>query len=318
MKTSYLKIFTWHIHGTYLYYLSQGNFTIYIPVNKEKSEGYVGRGATFNFGQNVIEVDAADVSRLDVNCILFQTSKNYLVDQYDVLSESQRKLPRIYLEHDPPTDQPTDSRHVVEDPNVLTVHVTYFNQLMWQNEGPTTVIEHGVTIPSAIKYSGQIEKGLVVVNNLHSRGRRLGADIFDKVKTEVPLDLVGMGTKEFGGLGEVKYHNLPEFASRYRFFFNPIRYTSLGLAVLEAMMAAIPVVCFATTEYATVIRDKENGFAHTSVDYLVQRMKQLISDPQLAMFLGQQGKETVDKRFNIGRFCEDWQKVFDSIIYKSR
>lgn len=318
IKTSYVKIFTWHIHGSYLYYLSQGNFTIYIPVNKEKSEGYGGRGATFNFGENVIEVDAADVWRLELDCILFQSSNNYLVDQYDVLSESQRKLPRIFLEHDPPRNQPTDTRHVVEDPEVLTVHVTYFNQLMWQNEGPTTVIEHGVTVPLSMKYSGEIEKGLVVVNNLHKRGRRLGADIFDKVKKEVPLDLVGMGTKEFGGLGEVKYHDLPGFASRYRFFFNPIRYTSLGLAFLEAMMLGMPVVCLATTEYATVIHDKENGFTHTRVDYLVQKMKQLISDPQLAMSLGQQGKETVDKRFNIGRFCEDWQKVFDSIIYKSR
>src|ERR1700710_645124 len=90
-----LKIFTWHIHGSYLYYLSQGNYNIYIPVTKEKSEGYYGRGETFPFGNNVIEVEASEVKNLSFDCVLFQTNKNYIIDQYEILSEEQRKLPRI-------------------------------------------------------------------------------------------------------------------------------------------------------------------------------------------------------------------------------
>lgn len=38
------------------------------------------------------------------------------------------------------------------------------------------------------------------------------------------------------------------FAARYRFLFNPIRYTSLGLAVIEAMMIGMPVVALGTTD----------------------------------------------------------------------
>src|SRR5213595_826895 len=98
-----MKIFTWHIHGSYLYYLSQGNYTIYIPVTDSRSEeGYYGRGRTFPFGSNVIEVPVEEIPSLEFDCILFQTNKNYLVDQYELLTESQRRLPRIYLEHDPP------------------------------------------------------------------------------------------------------------------------------------------------------------------------------------------------------------------------
>jgi hypothetical protein len=70
------------------------------------------------------------VRRLGVDCILFQSRKNYLEDQYDILTEAQRRLPRIYLEHDPPREHPTDTRHVVDDPDVLLVHVTHFNNLI--------------------------------------------------------------------------------------------------------------------------------------------------------------------------------------------
>jgi hypothetical protein len=31
-----IKIFTWHIHGSYLYYLSQGDYDIYIPTKPKK------------------------------------------------------------------------------------------------------------------------------------------------------------------------------------------------------------------------------------------------------------------------------------------
>ena len=45
---------------------------------------------------------------LDLDCILFQSRRNYLEDQ-EILSPEQRRLPRIYVEHDPPRETPTDT-----------------------------------------------------------------------------------------------------------------------------------------------------------------------------------------------------------------
>jgi len=311
-----LKIFTWHIHGSYLYYLSQGDYDLYIPVNKEKSEGYYGRGNTFPFGQNVIEIDAEEVENFEFDCILFQTNQNYLTDQFDILSEKQRALPKIYLEHDPPREHPTNTKHFVDDPSVRLVHVTYFNKLMWDNNRtPATVIEHGVT-DSGVHYSGSTERGLVVINNLSQRGRLLGLDLFKDVSSLIPLDLVGMGTEDLG-LGEILHPQLPAFTSKYRFFFHPIRYTSLGLAVLEAMMIGIPVVGLATTELSTVIRNGTNGYIHTDVDYLIEKMQRLLADPKLAFRLGQEGRRTALERFNILRFTSQWQKLFEEVVLAS-
>jgi hypothetical protein len=312
-----LKIFTWHIHGSYLYYLSQGDYTIYIPVKQNREEGYYGRGETFPFGENVIEIPAHEVKEQRFDCILFQTNKNFFVDQYEILSAEQRSLPRIYLEHDPPAQHPTDTKHPVDDKDIIMVHVTHFNKLMWSNENKIIqVVDHGVTVPD-VPYSGELKRGLVVINHMHQRGRKLGADIFEKVSKQVPVDLVGMGTKEYGGLGEVLHPDLPKFVTQYRFCFNPIRYTSLGLAVCEAMMLGVPLVAMATTEYVTVIKDGISGFIHTDIDYLIEKMKMLLNDHSLAARIGEDGKQVARERFNINRFTSQWKSIFTLAVHQN-
>ena len=307
-----MRIFTWHIHGSYLYYLSLGNFTIYIPVNEFKNEGYYGRGETFPFGSNVVEVPVEKVKELEFDCILFQTNQNYLIDQYEILSSQQRSLPKIYLEHDPPREHPVNTRHMVSGPDIVLVHVTHFNKLMWDHHDiPVRVIEHGVTVPD-VEYSGEIEKGIVVINNLPTRGRLLGLDLFLEVRKHIPLDLVGMGTGDLG-VGEVLHPHLPRFISRYRFFFNPIRYTSLGLAICEAMMQGLPVVGLATTELSTVIDNNVSGFIHTDLQYLIRKMELMLNNHGLAKKIGDEGKKTAMERFNIKRFVSEWESLFDEV-----
>jgi hypothetical protein len=306
-----LRILTWHVHGNYLYYLSQVPHTFYLPVKPGRPEGYGGRLPGMPWPDNVCDVPADEVKDLDLDVILYQSHKNYTKDQYEILSEGQRRLPRVHLEHDPPRQQPTDTRHVVDDPNVLLVHVTHFNDLMWDSgRTPTRVIEHGVIVPPDVRYGGELERGLVVVNGLASRGRRLGADVVQRVREEVPLDLVGMGSEKAGGLGEVPHDRLPAFEARYRFFFNPIRYTSLGLAVCEAMMIGMPILGLATTEMVTAVENGVSGYVHTDVRHLVERMRELLADPAEARRLGQGARRRARERFGIKRFVDDWLDVF--------
>lgn len=310
------RIFTWHIHGTYLYYLSQGNYDIFIPKKADLSEGYCGKGSTFPFGDHVWEIPAEEVAHLDLDIILFQSSRNYLKDQYEILSEKQRSLPQIYLEHDPPRESPTETKHIVDDPAILLVHVTHFNRVMWNNNStPVKVIDHGIIAPD-VTYSGTLQRGIVVINNIRERGRRLGLDIFLRLRERIPLDIIGMGTEEFG-LGEIKHEKLPEFISRYRFFFNPIRYTSLGLSILEAMMIGLPVVGLATTELVTVIQNGRSGYLHTDMEFLAEKTSCLLDNHTLARQIGEAGRKVVAERFNISRFLSDWEEAFQQVLTKS-
>jgi hypothetical protein len=310
-----LRILTWHVHGSYLYYLTQAPHEFYLPVKPGKPEGYGGRLKGFPWGENVHEIPADEVCNQSFDCVLFQSRRNYLQDQYEILSESQRQLPRLYLEHDPPREHPTDTRHIVDDPDILLVHVTHFNRLMWDSgASPTCVIEHGVIVPETIRYTGILERGIVIANGIRSRGRRLGSDIFQQVQRNVPLDLVGMDAESLGGLGEVPHADLPAFQSRYRFFFHPVRYTSLGLAVCEAMMVGLPIVGLATTELVTVIENGVSGYIDTNLDRLGERMQELLQDSHQAHRLGQNAREQARSRFGIQRFVHDWNQALDQAM----
>lgn len=82
-----------------------------------------------------------------------------------------------------------------------------------------------------------------------------------------------------GGLGEIDHPALPAFAARYRFLFSPVRYSSLSLSTLEAMMSGMPVVALATTEMATVIEHGVSGYAVTDARQLGPCMRALLQTP---------------------------------------
>lgn len=308
-----IRIFTWNIHGSYLYYLSKGLYEIYVPYNAQRSDRYIGRGETFPYGDNVMEIPAEEVKNIDFDIILYQADENYFIDQYDLFSEEQLQLPKIYIEHDPPWGHPTDTKHPVTDPDTTLVHVTHFNRLMWDSGlKDVRVICHGVDLPP-VEYKGTLKKGLVVINNLPTRGRMLGYDIFKEVRKEIPLDLVGMGAEDYG-IGEILHPNLPEFMSQYSFFFHPIRYTSLGLSLCEAMMMGMPVVSLATTEATTVIRNGQNGFIHNDIDYLIDKMKILMNIESVKWPISKSARETAQELFDIHRFTKEWEELFEEKV----
>lgn len=309
-----LKVLTWNTHGSYLYYLSQAPHEFYVLSKPGRPAGYGGRCGPIPWGPNVHDMPADRVRAQEFDCIVFQDDDQYEKDQYELLSAAQRRLPRVYIEHDPPRQHPTDTVHPVDDPDVLLVHVTYFNELMW-NSGrtPTTVIEHGVRLPQGVTYGGDCARGLSIINNLRQRGRRLGADIYTRARDVVPLDLIGMDSASLGGLGEIAHPELPAFAARYRFLFNPIRYTSLGLSVIEAMMIGMPVVALATTEMVTVIENGENGFIDTNAESLHMVMQELVRNPALARHLGANAQRGARERFGIERFAADWNTALRQV-----
>jgi hypothetical protein len=309
-----LRILTWHVHGNYLYYLTQVPHDFYLVTDNACSTHHSGRSGTLPWGDNVHEAPVEQLRDMVFDLVLYQSREAWEGERTSLLSPAQQALPAIYVEHDPPQEHPTDTRHWAQGPNVLLVHVTPFNALMWDNGAtPVRIIEHGVKPLGEAHYSGHLARGITVVNNLPSRGRRLGLDVYQAAAQDVPLDLVGMGSLDIGGLGEVANADLPATMAAYRFFFNPIRYTSLGLAIVEAMMVGLPVVGLATTELVSVIEPGRNGFVDTRPERLVTVMQELLRYPGLAREWGAAGQRDARERFHIDRFVADWEAALGSV-----
>ena len=306
-----LKILIWHIHGSYLNTLARLDHDWYLPVKPGRPEGYGGRGPTFDLPEYVREVPAERVRDLDLDLVIYQTPKNYTEDADEILSASQRRLPAIYLEHNTPKPSACDTKHPVDDPNVLLVHVTQYNRLMWDNNRtPTKVIEHSVAIAPDAAYRGDIARGITVVNGMRKRPRITGYDLFLAARERIPLDAVGMMSEELGGLGDIPYRDLHQRIAQYRFLFSPIRYTSLPLAVVEAMTMGMPVVALATTELPTVIEDGVSGYVSCDPEVLIGRMQHLLDDPAEAQRIGANARGVARERFGLERFIRDWNDAF--------
>lgn len=306
-----LKILTWHVHGSYLYYLAHAPHDFYLPVRPGRPEGYGGRSGHFPWPANVHDVPADQVRDLPIDLVLFQSARNYIVDQFDILSPAQRARPQVYLEHNTPRHHPTDTRHPCADPRVLLVHCTHFNALLWDNgRTPVMVVRHGVIVPAGLRWTGEKASGITVVNGMQRRGRLAGYDLFVAMRNRIPLELAGMGSEALGGLGDLPHRELHRAETAYRFFFNPIRYTSLPLALVEAMALGLPIVALATTEIPSVVPHQEAGIVSNDLAELEDGMRRLLTDRALARRLGSRAREIARETFGIERFVRDWDAVF--------
>lgn len=297
------KIFTWPVQPSYLFKLAQAGFEIYIPDGQNESFR-----KQFSEQKNVIETKVADIKDLALDAILFQDEHNYQTAQYEVLSPQQRELPKVYLEHRPPKQHPTNAKHWVEDTEVQLVHVNHYNALMWDNnEVPVTVIENGVP-ESQASFTGEKVCGVVVLEENLADERVSGMDIFMQVKEVVPLEVVQIGKQG------VTDQNLAEKISPYRFLFCPNRYASPGFAVQQTMIIGMPVVGLATTDLPTIIDNGVSGFTDSNLDYLINKMQELLANPQLAAQIGSEARKIASKRFGLNRFLFDWKQVFKNAV----
>jgi glycosyltransferase involved in cell wall biosynthesis len=190
--------------------------------------------------------------------------------------------------------------------DLTLVHVTHFNAVFWDAGGtPTTVIEHGIVDPGA-QYTGELDRAAVVINEAKRRGRVTGTDLLPRFERAAPIDLFGIGAND---LPHARLH--AEMARR-RVYLHPIRWTSLGLSLLEAMHLAMPVVVLGTTEAFEAV-PQAAGAVSTRLDVLEATLARLVADPDEARERGQAARAAALSRYGLQRFLDDWDEVLAAV-----
>jgi hypothetical protein len=221
-----------------------------------------------------------------------------------------RDVPAVYVEHNAPQGRIADMRHPTADrDDLLLVHVTNFNALFWDaGSTPTCVIEHGIVDPGA-RYVGDLPRGAAVINEARRRARVTGTDLLDRF---APLDLFGIDAASVGGIEDLPQARLHDEMARRRVYVHPIRWTSLGLSLLEAMHLGMPVVALGTTEVHEAV-PPEAGVVSTKVDVLAAAMRRLIRDRDEAAERGRAARAAVLERYGLERFLVDWDELLAEV-----
>jgi glycosyltransferase involved in cell wall biosynthesis len=209
-------------------------------------------------------------------------------------------------------------RHPAADRgDLLLCHVTHFNALFWDaGRTPTRVIEHGIVDPGE-RYTGELPRAAAVINEARRRHRVTGTDLLDDFERDgVPIDLFGMDAGSIGppvtGIEDVPQARLHDEMARRRVYLHPIRWTSLGLSLIEAMHLGMPVVALATTEAPEAV-PAGAGVISTRVDVLAAAAREFLADPDRARETGAAARRAALERYGLRRFLDDWDELLTEV-----
>jgi len=310
-----MRILIWHVHGSWTTAFVQGEHEHLIPVTPGRGPDGLGRARTWDWPASAVEVTAEQAADLDVDVVVLQRPHELegLAEQWLGGRRPGRDVPAIYVEHNAPQGRIAEMGHPAADrPDLTLVHVTHFNDLFWDaGSTPTRVIEHGIVDPGH-RYTGELARAAVVINEPGRRGRVTGTDLLPRLNGEVPLDLFGIGAGALGGREDVRQGELHAEMARRRVYLHPIRWTSLGLSLIEAMQLGMPVVALATTEAPAAV-PPEAGVLSTDVDELRIGLQRLIDDPDEARACGEAARRAAIERFGLARFLDDWDALLEEV-----
>jgi hypothetical protein len=308
-----VRVFAWHVHGSWMTAFVQGSHEYLVPVLADRGPYGRGRARTYPWPESVQEVSPEQARERGVDVVVLQRPEELELVQTWLGRRAGRDVPAIYVEHNAPRGPAADSRHPLADHEKLTlVHVTHFNRLFWDS-GRTraVVIEHGIVDPG-YRYSGELCRAAVVINEARRRGRITGTDLLPRFAERVPVDLFGIDAAALGGIEDLPQTRLHREMARRRFYLHTSRWTSLGLSLLEAMQLGMPVVALATTEVPEAVPEGA-GFVSNRLDALEAAAARLCAEPELAREQGRRAREVALARYGLGSFLERWNALLAEV-----
>lgn len=314
-------ILLWHVHGSWTESFVQGPHRYVLPRNAARDAD--GRGLYGRNWPNAQEVHGDDLAELDVDLVVLQRPHEFGLAAQLLGRRPGSDLPAVYLEHNAPRPHAVDSRHPVGvRGDILLVHVTDFNRLMWDNgEAETAVITHGIADPGEL-YTGEIAAAATMINEPVRRRRTVGTDLLAALSAAIPIDLWGIGSEELNtperriagvtGRGDLPRGELLPAVARRSVYLHTARWTSLGLSLVEAMYAGMPVVGVAAT-MAPLVVPSDAGVVSADVATLAAALTDFVADPASATRAGKAAREYAMTKFSLPRFLREWDDVIGAL-----
>ena len=309
----------WHVHGSWSTSFVQGGHDYVVPVTPDRGPDGLGRARTWDWPATVREVPPEQLADEPVDLVVLQRPHELELVREWLGRSPGADVPAVFVEHNTPSGSVPDTRHPLTGQSTIPIcHVTGFNELMWDTgEAPTTVIEHGVVDPGS-RYTGELARAGVVVNDPVRRGRSVGADLLPGLARATGVDVFGMRVDQLPAMSGLQvFEDLPQDAmhselARRRVYVHTARWTSLGLSLIEAMKLGMPVVALGTTEAPFTVPPGA-GVVTTSRSELVAAAREFVDSPHAAAEAGTRARAYAVERFGLKRFLADWDEVLQAV-----
>jgi len=196
-------------------------------------------------------------------------------------------------------------------------------------------IYHGIEIPISVQNdNNKLEKIItkgegVILGNAGrltlQKGQQLLVEVANKLKenkVQFTLFIAGSGElqielesliekyglqKEVMLLGFVE--NMDSFMNSIDIFLLTSKWEGFGYVLVEAMIRSKPVVAFNISSNPEIIIENTTGFLidYPDLDMFAQKTQLLIQNQELRQQLGEKGKESVIKRFDISERITEFE-----------
>lgn len=316
-----LGVLLWHVHGSWTTSFVQGPHRYLLPV--VPGGGPWGRGRCGRDWPAAVDVPAGELRDTEPDVVVLQRPEEIGLTEEWLGRRPGSDIPAVYVEHNTPRAGAATTRHPLADhTDIPIVHVTHFNDLMWDSgRAPTRVVPHGIVDPGAL-YTGELPHGVALINEPKRRGRITGTDLLPAFATAGPVDMYGIGAAEFTvdaptaypvcGIGDFPQAVLHPDMARRRVYLHTARWTSLGLSLLEAMHLAMPVLALATTEAVRAV-PPEAGAISTDIAVLTAKFREFRHEPDLAVLAGKAARQFALEHYGLGAFLHRWNSVLAEI-----
>jgi Glycosyl transferases group 1 len=304
----------WHVHGSWTESFVAGPHRYLLPLNANQ-DAY-GRGLCGRNWPHAKEVPSSRLRDEDIDLVVLQRPEEIELTARWLGRRPGVDIPAVYVEHNAPRPFAVDSVHPIAGrDDIPLIHVTDFNRLMWNNgAAPTRVINHGIADPGHL-YTGEVAAAATMINEPRRRWRTVGADLLEELSKHTPIDVWGIGTELLNGgsgsvrgKGDVLAPRLLHQVARRRVYLHAARWTSLGIALVEAMYLGMPVVAVAST-MAPLVVPAEAGVVSADVATLAYALEGFVTDFAAASAAGKAARDFAMAHFALDRFLAEWDDV---------
>ena len=251
---------------------------------------------------------------LDIDLILCQN----VMAHYDISMQMAHmlRLPIVNLWHIlPPTNwSQQEYDHFSSLSGDLDVFISDYNRKVWgRDKSNALVVHHGVDTDFwKAEDIPKKQQMLSVVNDWKNRDWCCGYSIWERITKDLPVHVIG----DTPGLSQPA-GSLEELRAAYsesQIFVNTSTYSPIPCSLLEAMACGCAVVSTATCLIPEIIENGINGFCSNNEDELRQYLIDLLNDPDLCADLGKMARQTIESKFGMDGFVNNWNEVFRGVV----